>query len=197
MDELKKFGKIIWHLTLSSLMTLFVYFPLSVVLNAAVNDHVDDGSFFWAPFVIYIITELCFLLILWYVRFHNNDELEKAFMKEYHEKQWQGMKADLPQAIKSEFLAYVFVYAVVIICCGWNMMSLGRNPIAVVYFPLTLIMASVHPVIGCIISLAVFTAGYTLINCLVRDKIATVAKQNRTYSVASTKAFISSRRNNR
>jgi hypothetical protein len=58
-------------------------------------------------------------------------------------------------------------------------------------------MASVHPVIGCVISLAVFTAGYTLINCLVRDKIATVAKQNRTYSVASTKAFISSRRNNR
>ena len=112
MEELKKFLKMIWHISLSSLATLLVYFPLSAVMNAAVNDHVDDGSFFAVPLIIYIITELCFLAILWYVRFHGNDELDKSFMKEYRDKPWQGMKADLPRAVKSELLAYVFVYAV-------------------------------------------------------------------------------------
>jgi len=187
----------IWHITLSSVATLLVYFPLSVILNAAANDHVDDGSFFAVPLIIYIITELCFLVILWYVRFHNNDELDKSFMKEYHDKPWQGMKADIPSAVKSEILAYVFVYAVTIICCGWTMLGLGMNPAAVLYFPLTLIMSAVHPIIGCVISLMIFTAGYTLIACLVRDKLATTAVSHSNVSVAGKRAYIQSTRYNR
>ena len=197
MEEFKKFLKMIWHLTLSSLATLLVFFPLSVILSAASNDHVDDGGFFAVPLIIYIITELCFLAILWYVRFHNNDELDKSFMKEYRDKPWKGMKADLPCAVKSEILAYVFVYAITIICCGWTMLELGNNPVAVLYFPVTLVMSAVHPIIGCVISLVIFTAGYTLITCLVRDKLATTAARNSRIGMTGTKAYIQSTRYNR
>jgi len=190
VDELKKFVKMIWHLTLSVLITLLIYFPLAAIESAAANDRVEDGSFFWVPLVISAITEICFLLVVWYVRFHHNDELDKSFMKEYHDKPWRGKKADIPCAIKSELLTYVFVYAIVIIVCGIKMAEpMAANPLGVLYFPLTLMMTAVHPVLGCIISLAVFTVGYTLIACLVREKLATTSRSS-TNSTYGTRTYI-------
>lgn len=196
MEDFKKFIKNIWHLLLSSLASLLVYFPLAFVLKAAQNDRIEDGSFFWAPVIIFMVTELCYLAILWYVRFHNNDDLEKDFMKEYRDIPWQGMKADFPRALKSEIFSYLLVYAVAIISCGTAMMNIS-NPLAVVLFPVTMMQTAMHPILGCIVGLIIFTAGYTLIVCFVREKLATAVKSNTVKSVAGTKAYISFTRNRR
>ena len=177
MEELKRFFAMLWQVTLSSLLSLLVYLPLAAILRAAENDRIEDGSIFWAPIIVYIIYEIVFLVILWYVRFHHNDSLEKAFMKEYCDKVWTGKKADLPMMLKNEALAYVFAFAVILISAGIGM--LGRtNPFLFLYSPLTVLQSAVHPLIAAMISFALFAAGYTWIALAVREKLATIRKRD-------------------
>lgn len=193
MDELKRFLKTVWHITLASLATYLVYFPLAYVLKAAENDRIDDGSFFWTPVIIFLICELCFLVILWWMHFHQNDELENEFMKEYRDEPWQGKKEDFSRALKSEALAYVFVFAVGAVTCGMSMMSI-QNPLVLIYFPFTMLQVYLHPVLGCVINLAVFAGGYTLTTCFVREKLAVAARSSSHGSTYGTNAYIQSRR---
>lgn len=175
--DIKRFLAMVWQVTLSSLLSLLVYIPLAAILKAAENDRVEDGSIFWAPIIVYIIYEIIFLLILRYVRFHDNDSLEKTFMKEYRDKAWTGKKADLPQMLKTESLAYVFVFAVILLSAGIGMIG-GINPLLFLYSPLTVLQSVIHPLLAAIISFVIFAAGYTWTALAVREKLATIRKRD-------------------
>ena len=191
MDELKRLCKSILHLTLASLASLIPYFLFAVVMNQAIEKAKESGGFDWAMFSVFLFTELAFLGVLYWIRFHNNDELEDAFLKEYRDKDWKGMKADLSGALKSEFYTYLFVLVIsvanIVICFQG-----GMNPVAVMYTPISGFVSLMNPVLGVILHLIVFFPLHILIVCRFREKCATVkmSRGNGTYGMQS---FIQSR----
>lgn len=175
MDELKRFLKSVWHITLSSVLTLVVYILLAMFLQAAANDSTDEGQFGFLMFIVMLAYEFVFCGMLYLVRFHNNDGMESAFMKEYLDDEWRGAKADLPRALKSEFYSYLFVFVVGVLCAATAMAGV-QNPLSLVYFPLVGLMAVMHPLPAMILNFAVFAAIYTAMMCRFRKKCATVKR---------------------
>lgn len=173
MDELKRFFKSVWHITLSSFLTMIIYLLMSIFLQAVANDSTDDGQFSLILFIVMIVCELVFCAILYVVRFHNNDDMERAFMKEYLDEEWQGVKADLPRALKSEVYSYIYVFVVGVLCAAAAMAGVA-NPLSLVYFPIVGLMTVMHPLIGIVLNLAIFAALYTVVMCYFRQKCATV-----------------------
>lgn len=172
MTELKRFLGSVWHITLSSVLALIVYLLLSIILQAAANDSTDDGQFSIILFIAMLACELVFCVILYLIRFHNNDDMERAFMKEYLDEKWQGVKADLPRALKSEVYSYIFVFVVGILCAVTVMAGVS-NPLSLVYFPIVGLMTVMHPLVGIVLNLAIFVLLYTLMMCGFRKKCAT------------------------
>ena len=191
MDELKRFVLSVWHLTLASLASLIPYFVLALILSQAIEKSSERDGFDWAMFFIFLLTEFAFFGFLYWIRFHNNDDLETAFLKEYRDEDWKGFKADLLRALKSEFYTYlcVFVISAANIMIGY----IGsRNPVAVMYAPISGFVSLMPPVLGVLLHLAVFIPLHLLMVCRFREKCATVkmSRGNGTYGMQS---FIQSR----
>lgn len=172
MYELKRLLKTIWHFSAATVLSLFIYLPISVALRAAERERIDDGGIFWVPIIVYIVCELIYLVIVWWMRFYNNDELEKAFLKEYIDKPWQGWRADLSSALKQEYGAYLLAYVLLIMNAASICMGIA-NPLPMLLYPMITLAFSLHPIIGTLISLAVFTIAYTFIVCASRNRVAT------------------------
>lgn len=172
MNELKRFFKSVWHITLSSFLTMIIYLLMSIFLQAVANDSTDDGQFSLILFIVMLVCELVCCAILYFIRFHNNDDMESAFMKEYLDDEWHGVKADLPRALKAEFYSYLFVFVIDVLCCGTALVGVG-NPMSVLYLPLVGLMTVMHPLIGLVLNFAIFAVLYTVMMCGFRQKCAT------------------------
>ncbi|MBQ8187342.1 MAG: hypothetical protein IJ037_10805, partial [Clostridia bacterium] len=114
---------------------------------------------------------LVFFGVLLWVRHFQNDELENEFIRKHRETPYNGMKADITEAITTDIVVYLLVY----VSLGLSMilvLSGTATEICFALLPINCLILLLHPILGFVIHLILFTAAYTYAICRIRKRWA-------------------------
>jgi hypothetical protein len=155
-------------IVIASFLTLLIYLFSAIFMQAAANDSTAENPFDWLLFFIMLFCAVVFCLVLVSTRHHGNDDSENEFMKEYRDEPYQGMRKDITRAITSDLPTYILAYLIM----GSSMICLIADiPIAplVFFMPLMGLMTVLHPILGFLLHLTIFSVLYTFCLCFIRN----------------------------
>ena len=165
---MKKTFRSILGIVIASFLTLILYFFSAIFFQAAANDSTAENAIDWTLFAIMPFCAVVFCILLVWVRHHHNDDSENEFMKEYRDIPYTGMKNDITRAITFDLPTYLIAYFIM----GVSMICLLAGiPLAplVFFMPLMGLMTVLHPILGFVLHLAIFTVLYTFCLCFIRN----------------------------
>ncbi len=168
--KVDKIWKPILHVALAVGITWLVVL-FTAIFGAAALSSAEDESKNLGTILLFSLYHLVFYIALLWVRHFQNDELENEFIRKHRETPYPGMKADMTEAITADIVVYLLVY----FCLGLSMilalMGVG-NEICFALIPINFLVLLVHPIIGFVIHLILFSVIYTFAICFIRKRWA-------------------------
>lgn len=168
--KIDKLWKPILHVALAVGITWIVILFTAIFGAAALNSSADESKNAGA-IVLFSLYHLVFYIALLWVRHFQNDDLETEFIRKHRETPYQGMKADMTEAITTDIVVYILVY----FCLGLSMILTitgGGNEICFGLLPINVFVILVHPILGFVLHLILFSVIYTYAICFIRKRWA-------------------------
>ncbi|MBO4933271.1 MAG: hypothetical protein J6N32_00415 [Clostridia bacterium] len=168
--KIDKIWKPILHVALAVGITWIVIL-FTAIFGAAALSSAEDGSKGIGAILMFGLYHLVFFGVLLWVRHFQNDELENEFIRKYRETPYPGMKGDMTAAITTDIVVYLMVY----VSLGLSMilvLSGTATEICFALLPINCLILLLHPILGFVIHLILFTAAYTYAICRIRKRWA-------------------------
>ena len=166
--KVDKIWKPILHVALAVGITWLVVL-FSAIFGAAALSSAEDESKGIGAIVLFSIYHLVFYIALLWVRHFQNDELETEFIRKHRETPYQGMKADMTEAITTDIVVYILVYFSLGLSMILTLAGVG-NEICFALIPINVFVILVHPILGFVIHLILFSVIYTYAICVIRRR---------------------------
>ncbi len=168
--KIDKLWKPILHVALAVGIT-WIIILFTAIFGAAALSSAEDESKGLGTVLLFGLYHLVFFGVLLWVRHFQNDELENEFIRKYRETPYPGMKGDMTAAITTDVVVYLLVY----VSLGLSMilaLSGTWNEVCFALLPINCLILLLHPILGFVIHLVLFTAAYTYAICLIRKRWA-------------------------
>lgn len=166
--KIDKLWKPIFHVALAVGLTWLIILFTSIFGAAALSSAEDESKGIGA-ILLFGLYHLVFFGVLLWVRHFQNDELENEFIRKYREMSYPGMKGDMTAAITTDVVVYLLVY----VSLGLSMiLTLAGTGIEVCFalLPINCLILLLHPILGFVIHLVLFTVAYTYAICRIRKR---------------------------
>jgi len=168
--KVDKIWKPILHVALAVGITWLVIL-FTAIFGAAALSSAEDESKGIGAILLFGLYHLVFYIALLWVRHFQNDELENEFIRKYRETPYPGMKADMTAAITTDIVVYLLVYVSLGLSMILTLAGTG-NEICFGLLPINVFVILVHPILGFVIHLVLFTVIYTYAICRIRKRWA-------------------------
>ncbi len=168
--KVDKIWKPILHVALAVGITWIVIIFTSIFGTAAMNSAGDEAKGV-GTIVLFSLYHLVFYIALLWVRHFQNDELENEFIRKHRETPYKGMKVDITEAITTDIVVYLLVYASLGLSMILTLAGTGWE-ICFGMLPINVFVILVHPILGFVLHLVLFTVIYTYAICRIRKRWA-------------------------
>ena len=168
--KIDKLWKPILHVALAVGITWIVVLFTAIFGAAALNSSADKSKDAGA-IILFSLYHLVFYIALLWVRHFQNDELETEFIRKHRETPYQGMKADMTEAITADIVVYILVYFSLGLSMILTLAGVG-NEICFALIPINVFVLLVHPILGFVIHIVLFSVIYTYAICFIRKRWA-------------------------
>ncbi len=168
--KVDKIWKPILHVALAVGITWLVVLFTAIFGAAAMNSAEDEAKGL-GTVVLFLIYHLVFYIALLWVRHFQNDDLETEFIRKHRENPYRGMKADMTEAITTDIVVYILVYFALGLSMILALAGVG-NEVCFALIPINCLILLVHPILGFVIHLILFSVIYTYAICVIRRRWA-------------------------
>ena len=168
--KIDKLWKPILHVALAVGITWIVIL-FTAIFGAAALSSAEDESKGIGAVLLFGLYHLVFFGVLLWVRHFQNDELENEFIRKYRETPYPGMKADMNAAITTDIVVYLMVYVSLGLSMIFALSGIG-NEVCFALLPINCLILLLHPILGFVIHLVLFTVIYTYAICRIRKRWA-------------------------
>ena len=152
--KIDKLWKPILHVALAVGITWLVILLTAIFGAAALNSSADESKGIGA-IVLFSLYHVVFYIALLWVRHFQNDELETEFIRKHRETPYQGMKADMTEAITTDIVVYLLVYVSLGLSMILTLAGIGSE-ICFAVLPINVFVLLIHPILGFVIHIVLF-----------------------------------------
>ena len=168
--KIDKIWKPILHVALAVGITWLVVLFTAIFGAAALNSSADESKDA-GVIILFALYHIVFYIALLWVRHFQNDELETEFLRKHRETPYNGMKTDITEAITTDIVVYLLVYISLGLSMICTLAGIGGE-ICFALIPINVFVILVHPILGFVIHIVLFTVLYTYAICFIRKRWA-------------------------